>query len=58
MEHTHSLLSLARELDLDVVGVAFHVGSGSSDPTAFMESVANARTVFDEAKSFGLWPGS
>lgn len=56
MDQTNSLLSLARELGLNVVGVAFHVGSGSSDPTAFMESVANARTVFDQAQALGFEP--
>ena len=51
---TVSLLSLARELGLQVVGVSFHVGSGSSDPYAFVDAVHRARKVFDEAEALGF----
>lgn len=47
------LLRKAKQLDLRVVGVAFHVGSGASDPNAFVSAVDDARTVFDEARSVG-----
>jgi ornithine decarboxylase len=47
------LLALAHELGLNVVGVAFHVGSGASDPAAFRQAVRDARTVFDQAALFG-----
>lgn len=51
---TQSLLELARELGLSVVGVSFHVGSGSSDPYAFVDAVLRARKVFDEAEALGF----
>lgn len=51
---TQSLLKLARELNLHVVGVSFHVGSGSSDPMAFVDAVQRARVVFDEAAAIGF----
>ncbi|BFZ55689.1 Ornithine decarboxylase [Savitreella phatthalungensis] len=51
---TRGLLRLARELGLHVVGVSFHVGSGSSDPMAFVDAVLRARAVFDEAADEGF----
>lgn len=53
MDNTFELLSLARKLDLDVAGVAFHVGSGASDPAAFCQAVRDARIVFDQAATLG-----
>lgn len=49
-----SLLRVARELDLDVVGVSFHVGSGCYDAMAYSAAVASARTVFSIAKTEGF----
>jgi ornithine decarboxylase len=48
------LLRLAKELELNVSGVSFHVGSGASDPESFRKSVQDARFVFDEAHSMGF----
>ncbi|KAF2221536.1 pyridoxal-dependent decarboxylase [Elsinoe ampelina] len=53
LDTTGELLALAKELDLDVVGVAFHVGSGASDPEAFLKAVRDARFVFDQAAALG-----
>ncbi|KXS94897.1 hypothetical protein AC578_1667 [Pseudocercospora eumusae] len=54
MDVTMDLLSLAKDLGLNVVGVAFHVGSGASDPEAFRQAVRDARTVFDQAAALGF----
>jgi len=54
LDSTHSLLALAKELDLNVTGVAFHVGSGASDPNAFLKAVTDARFVFDQAAELGF----
>jgi ornithine decarboxylase len=54
MDSTEGLLSLAKELALNVVGVSFHVGSGASDPTAFWKAVQDARLVFDQAGDYGF----
>lgn len=51
---TRSLLQLARNLGLNVVGVSFHVGSGAQDPNAFVTAVKDARKVFDEAAEVGF----
>lgn len=53
MDSTEGLLALAKKLGLNVVGVSFHVGSGASDPLAFMKAVQDARTVFDQALAYG-----
>lgn len=54
MDTTVGLLELAKELGLNVVGVSFHVGSGSYDPNAFLSAVKDARKVFDEATELGF----
>ena len=54
MDTTDNLLSLAKELGLNIVGVSFHVGSGASDPVAFHEAVRDAHTVFEQARDYGF----
>jgi len=51
--HGASLLRLAKSLDLNVIGISFHVGSGCGDPSAYEKSLSSARMVFDEAKKIG-----
>src|SRR5450432_1228422 len=53
LDSTDNLLKLAKELGLNVVGVSFHVGSGASDPLAFLKAVRDARVVFDQASTYG-----
>jgi len=48
------LLRVAKELDVDVVGVSFHVGSGCYDAMAYSAAVASARTVFNIARAEGF----
>lgn len=48
------LLQLAKDLNLNVVGVSFHVGSGASDPQAFAKAVQDSRAVFDQAADVGF----
>lgn len=47
------LIDHARELQLDVVGTTFHVGSASKDPEVFEEGIKYSRNVFDYVKSKG-----
>lgn len=54
MEMTESLLQTARDLGLNVVGVSFHVGSGASDPRAFLKAVQDANTVFQQGAEYGF----
>lgn len=55
-EETRSLLSLATQLGLRVVGVAFHVGSGCAEPQVFLKAIASAKEVFREAMEEGHTP--
>jgi len=54
LDTAEELLSCAKELGLNVVGVSFHVGSGASDPLAFWKAVKDARLVFDQASFHGF----
>lgn len=53
MDTTNDLLNLAKYLDLNVIGVSFHVGSGASDPQSFAKAVQDSRVVFDQAAEIG-----
>ena len=56
MDTAPELLALAKQLDLNIAGVAFHVGSGASDPSAFLKAVTDARNIFDQAIALGFNP--
>jgi len=45
----YRLLSLAKHLELNVVGISFHVGSGAK-MTAFKQAVRDSKKVFDLGK--------
>ena len=45
MEDCADLLATAQKLNIKVVGVAFHVGSGATNPQAFADAIAAARLV-------------
>jgi ornithine decarboxylase len=48
------LLKLALDLNLNVIGVSFHVGSGQQDPSAFADAIHRAARVFDMARELGI----
>ncbi|KAH3696032.1 ornithine decarboxylase-like isoform X1 [Dreissena polymorpha] len=48
------LLRAAKSLDLDVMGVSFHVGSGCQEPEAFVAAIQQARMVFDQGLDLGF----
>lgn len=48
-----ALLAKARELNLNVIGVSFHVGSGCYDTSAYSDAIARARAAFDMGKAAG-----
>ncbi|KAJ8933450.1 hypothetical protein NQ314_014007 [Rhamnusium bicolor] len=47
------LLRIARSLEINVVGVSFHVGSGCREPQVFSRAISAARDVFEYAKTLG-----
>lgn len=53
-DRAEALLRHAASLGLEVVGVSFHVGSGCTDPQAYVEAVSLARSIFDLAASLGM----
>ncbi|XP_042205539.1 ornithine decarboxylase 1-like [Homarus americanus] len=50
------LLATARSLDLNIVGVSFHVGSGCREPAVYYRAIAAAKQLFDEAEALGFTP--
>jgi len=50
------LLLEAQRWNMTLVGVSFHVGSGSKTPGTFEQALADARAVFNLAKECGLPP--
>jgi len=48
------LLKTAIDLELDVIGISFHVGSGCFDATSFTDAVHLARKAFDIGAALGL----
>jgi len=48
------LINRAKELDLNLIGISFHVGSGCMDPNSFIKAIESAHKVFEEAKSKGF----
>jgi len=65
---TFKLLSLAKDLGLNVIGVSFHVGSGCMSAQSFVAAIKSAHQVFKEAEEVGFrmtmldlgggWPGN
>eukprot|EP00742_Colponemidia_sp_Colp-10_P000108 GILJ01000120.1.p1 GENE.GILJ01000120.1~~GILJ01000120.1.p1 ORF type:complete len:483 (+),score=53.04 GILJ01000120.1:212-1450(+) len=49
-----ALLKTAQDLELEVFGVSFHVGSGCYDPIAWVSAIKDARKVFDMATEAGF----
>ncbi|KAJ3035896.1 hypothetical protein HDV00_003296 [Rhizophlyctis rosea] len=54
IETVPSLLAVARQVGVDVIGISFHVGSGCFDASAFGEAVILARKAFDIGTSMGF----
>lgn len=48
-----NLLQAAKSLNMQVIGVSFHVGSGCFDASSFVEAVRLARKAFDIGSTFG-----
>ncbi|CAO3676816.1 unnamed protein product [Rhizopus stolonifer] len=54
LDTVEDLLRTAKELELNVMGVSFHVGSGCLDASAFGDAVLRARKVFDQGQAMGF----
>ncbi|XP_061097555.1 ornithine decarboxylase 1-like isoform X2 [Conger conger] len=47
------LLERGRWLDLDIIGVSFHVGSACTNPDTYRKAISDARAMFDVGKQLG-----
>uniref|UniRef100_UPI00358DFF80 ornithine decarboxylase-like isoform X2 n=1 Tax=Myxine glutinosa TaxID=7769 RepID=UPI00358DFF80 len=54
LEDSKRLLHMAKHLGLDIIGVSFHVGSGSKEPQAYVKAIYNSHDVFHLAKKLGF----
>ncbi|XP_078536884.1 antizyme inhibitor 2-like [Lissotriton helveticus] len=48
------LLEVAKSLNVEVVGVSFHVGTGCTVPQTFSQAISDARLVFSMAEELGF----
>ena len=55
-EEVHGLILLARSLQLEIVGVSFHCGSGQTLSSAFARSIVDAAAVFEQLRACGFTP--
>jgi len=54
LENVRALLERAKELKVAVIGVAFHVGSGCSNPQLYTDAVGRAKWTFELAQELGF----
>lgn len=54
LAEVESLLMLAKTLELNVIGVSFHVGSNCGNPQQYASAIRDARTTFDIAEKLGI----
>jgi diaminopimelate decarboxylase len=54
LEEAKLLIEMAKSLELDVVGVSFHVGGKCSEGNAFTRAIKDAKTVFEIGQSNGM----
>ncbi len=53
-EEYKSLLRIAKNLNIDIIGTSFHVGSASNDPNVFTNAISFAENVFKFANTLGF----
>ncbi|WCJ35381.1 Ornithine decarboxylase [Euphorbia peplus] len=54
LDEVESLLTIAKEAKLNIVGVSFHIGSGCTNPLAFRTAIASTKQVFDTVSRLGM----
>lgn len=48
------LIEKASEMDMDLIGICFHVGSGCKEPQVYRRAIKAARDLFDYARTWGF----
>ena len=54
LDQVKDLLHQAKFMELDIVGVSFHVGSGCEDPNVYYSALTDCKKVYDMGKEFGF----
>ncbi|XP_019407085.1 PREDICTED: antizyme inhibitor 1 [Crocodylus porosus] len=54
LKNCRHLMELAKELEVQIVGVKFHVSNSCKEPQVYLHAIADARCVFDMAEEFGF----
>lgn len=54
MQEINKLLDCAKELDLNIIGCSYHVGSGCQDILTYYTAIKDCRKVFDLGKEKGF----
>lgn len=53
-EDAFELLEAIKRMELNCIGVSFHVGTGGVSINAYEDSIKNARKIFDMAEGLGM----
>lgn len=56
LDNVKTLLLLAKQLDLNVIGFSFHVGSKNDSPETFYNAIRDTKTAYVIAISIGIIP--
>lgn len=54
LENVKEILETGKTLDLNIIGVSFHVGSGCEDSHVYWTALSDCKKVFDIAKSLDI----
>ncbi|QKF93844.1 ornithine decaroboxylase [Fadolivirus algeromassiliense] len=54
LDEIDNILKIAKSLNLKIIGVSFHVGSGCMNPETYKTSIKDSRKVFDMGKQHGF----
>lgn len=54
IEEGKGLMRIAKDLDLDIIGVAFHVGSGCANPIDYSNAIESSKAIFTKGKELGF----
>lgn len=49
-----TLIKTCKDLELNLIGVSFHIGSGSHNPFNFEDAIKNASRAFELAETYGF----
>ena len=53
-DEVHKVACVAKQLQIPIIGISFHVGSGSNDPTAFRSAIKESSRVWSTLQQSAL----